>query len=93
MGLIKSILRFKLYAGLVATGYLLHSCISADQRYRIQRYNNKPNLVDKRERRSLEIYVDSFQVGSPKYRILGLLREPNLRQAIEEAQQELEANK
>ena len=93
MGIIKKLLKFKFYVALVGAGYLLHSCVSNDQQYRIRRHEGRPYLVDMTQNQSLEIHTDTFQVGSASYRLRGLLREYNLQQVLEEVHHELEAKK
>ncbi len=93
MGIIKKLLRLKFYVALFGAGYLLHSCVNNDDRYRIRRYDSKPHLVDTYHQQSLEIHVDSFQVGSAAYRLRGLQREYNLQEILTEAKREMEAKK
>lgn len=95
MGLIKKLLKLKFYVALVGAGYLLHSCLSNDYRYRIERSEGKPHLVDLEpnqfgQYQSLEINTQTFQAGSTDYRLRGLLREYDLQEHLERLYQELE---
>ncbi|HLC72921.1 MAG TPA: hypothetical protein VJH37_05055 [Candidatus Nanoarchaeia archaeon] len=90
MGLLKKIIKVKFYVGLMGLGYLLHSCISNNQRYRVHYENSRPHLIDTDQHQSLEIHMDSFQVGSATYRLQGLLQDSNLEKAMQDTKQLLE---
>lgn len=93
MGLIKKLLKLKFYVALVGAGYLLHSCVSNDYRYRIRRVDGTPYLVDTGMNQSLEIKTQTFQVGTTEYRLRGLLLEPDLQFHVEQLQHQLGVKK
>tara|TARA_Y100000310_G_scaffold225672_1_gene227697 strand:+ start:4363 stop:4629 length:267 start_codon:yes stop_codon:yes gene_type:complete len=83
MGLIKSLIKLKIYLISFAAGYMLHSCTASDERYALQRSSNKPYLVDKITDTTLPINQETFQVGNTEYRIRGLLQEKDLSEKLE----------
>ncbi len=93
MKVLKTLLRLKFYAALVGAGYLMHSCVSNDSRYRVRRVESKPYLLDTVTNHTLEIKTESFQVGSTEYRLRGLLREYDLQSTIGAIEQEMEEKK
>lgn len=98
MGLIKKLLKLKFYIALVAAGYLLHSCVNNDYRYRIERSEGKHYLVDLEPNdhgmyQSMEINTQTFQVGTIDYRLRGLLSEHDLQDRLEQMYQKLEVEK
>ncbi|MBI1972994.1 hypothetical protein HYS50_03240 [Candidatus Woesearchaeota archaeon] len=88
MGLLYKLFKLKLYVLAFGAGYLFHGCVSNDLRYRIKRSAGKKYLVDTYNNKGLEINQETFQVGSPEYRLRGLLEEPDLQQIVEQAQHE-----
>lgn len=93
MGFFRSLLRLKYAVMLFGAGYLLHSCVSSDERYRVKRVGQRPYLVDTATDWSLEISTQNFQVGSTEYRIRGLFQEPDLQTIVERLQREREAKR
>ena len=94
MGLIRKLLKLKLYVALAGAGYLLHSCITNDSQYRLKRMEGKPYLLNMEpdqfgEPRCLEINTQTFQVGSTDYRLRGLLLDHDLQHHLERLQLEL----
>jgi hypothetical protein len=83
MGLIKQLIKLKLYILSFGAGYLLHSCVASDERYALQRKESTPYLVDKLTDVTLPINQETFQVGSTEYRIKGLLQEKDLSGTLE----------
>lgn len=83
MGIIKSILKIKLYLVTFLAGYLTHSCISSDKRYYVKRDQDRVYLVDRSINGSLEIDQTNFQLGSIEYRLLGLLEDQNTNRTLE----------
>lgn len=90
MGFFKKLIKLKFYVGLMGVGYLMHSCVYNNQRYRIRYERSTPHLLDTYKDQSLEIQTDTFQVGSATYRLQGLLKDCNLEQAIANTKQLLE---
>ena len=93
MGLIKGLIRAKLYILAFAAGYITHSCVSADERYSVKRIEHKPYLVDTSTNTKLRIFEPGFQTGSIEHRIRGLLAEPELKATLEELTNDLEGRK
>src|SRR3990167_2150846 len=93
MKFIKTILRLKFYAVLFGAGYLTHSCLSNDSRYRVRRTENKHYLVDTVTNGSQEIKADHFQLGDTEYRIRNLRHDYDLQQVVEQLEKEQEEKK
>ena len=93
MKLIRTLLRLKFYAVLVGAGYLMHSCISNDYRYRVRRTGTTPYLVDTENNTREIIQPAHFQLGSTEYRIRNLYHEPDLQQVVEKLEKEQEEKK
>ena len=89
MKILRTLFKLKLYVALFGVGYLAHSCVSNDYRYRIRRHHSQPYLVDTQQNEALPIDPATFQVGSPEYRLRGLLEEPNLHTIVETLRQEV----
>ena len=88
MGLIKSLIKLKVYIISFAAGYILHSCAASDERYALQRSSNKPYLLDKITNTTLPINQETFQLGTVDYRLKGLLQEKDLSGTLEKLTEE-----
>jgi len=93
MGLLKSLLKLKFYVILFGAGYVTHSCVAADERYKIKRIEHSPYLVDIVSGKELRIYSATAQVGSVEHRLRGLLKEKDLAQSLEALTKQLEVKK
>ena len=93
MKLIRTILRLKFYAALIGAGYLMHSCVKNDSRYRVMRESKTPYLVDTETNAKEIIHSDYFQLGSTEYRIRNLYHASDLQQVVEKLEKEQEAKK
>jgi len=79
---LKKIVAMAFIAG-ATIGYCSHDNIATDSRYRVERREKKPYLIDKLTHDSVEI-MPNMQLGSPEYRIEALLREDDLKLTIDE---------
>ena len=93
MKLIRTLLRLKFYVALIGAGYLMHSCVNNDYRYRVSRIGTTPYLVDTENNQQEIIQQAHFQLGSTEYRIRNLYHESDLQRVVERLEKEMEAKK
>ncbi len=93
MKLIRTILRLKFYGALVLAGYMMHSCVNNDYRYRVRKTGDTHYLVDTETNKQEIIQPGDFQLGSTEYRIRNLYHEHDLQQIVEKLELEQEAKK
>ncbi|MBS3144146.1 hypothetical protein J4208_01030 [Candidatus Woesearchaeota archaeon] len=93
MKFIKTVLRIKFYAALFAAGYLTHSCVTNDYRYRVRRTDQEHYLIDTVTNNAQEIQPEHFQLGNTEYRIRNLCHEHDLQQVLEKIEAEKETKK
>ena len=84
MGFLRSIIRVGLLGTAFFAGYSLCQYLNQDPKYYIRRINEKVYLVDKEINAKLEIDQENFQLGSIRYRIIGLLRDPAYQSTLEQ---------
>lgn len=83
MGALKGLLRLNIGLVLFLGGYSFCRYINNDRRYSLARINEQPYLIDKLRHERLQIDEEKLQVGSLEYRLLGILQEKSLPQALE----------
>lgn len=88
MGILKGLVKVGFIGLSFVSGYSFYKFINDDPRYYVKRINERIYLVDKQNNKNLEIDQENFQLGSIRYRFLGLLKDSKFVPTLESLLQE-----